>query len=133
MQAVDPAAGGIQQFRHDPNNPRSLSHDRTRTAYQDLQGRIWIGANNVINLYDSTTRSFKRYPNPAFPYAVYARPIGSDTKGKLWIDYGSGLSLLDPSNGTLRNFDGSCGLCGSTKDMKHHSRGAECFLQGLGG
>jgi signal transduction histidine kinase/ligand-binding sensor domain-containing protein/DNA-binding response OmpR family regulator len=128
----DPTTGRGQRFRHDPNNPRSLSHDRTRSTYQDPKGRIWVGANNVINLYDSAMNSFERYPNPAFPLANYAIPIGSDTKGRLWVDYGSGVSVLDLSTGAFKNFDASYGLCGRAIDIQN-LEGGRVLLTGTRG
>jgi signal transduction histidine kinase/DNA-binding response OmpR family regulator/ligand-binding sensor domain-containing protein len=132
LLVIDPATGMIQRLRHDPDNPRSLGHDRTRNSYQDPRGRIWVAAGNVINLYDSLAHSFEHFPNPAFPFAIYAKPIGSDAKGRLWVDYGNGISVLDPSTRTFRNFDASYGLCGRIVDMKN-LEGGSVLLSGSQG
>ncbi len=132
LLVIDPATGVILRLRHDPDNPRSLGHDRTRNSYQDPQGRIWIAAGNALNLYDSLTNSFERYPNPAFRFSIYAKPIGSDTKGRLWVDHGSGISVFDPSTRTFRNFDASYGLSGRIVDMKN-LEGGRVLLSGSQG
>ncbi len=115
----DPVTGKTDHFVHDPSNPRSLSHDRTRKAYQDPSGRIWVGAGNVVNLWDPATRAFTHYLNSAFTQSLLAGPIGSDRKGRLWVKYiGGSLSILDPSSGGVTNFDASDGVCGYVVDME---------------
>jgi signal transduction histidine kinase/DNA-binding response OmpR family regulator/streptogramin lyase len=116
----DPATGTTDHFVHDPSNPHSLSSDRACKAYQDPSGRIWIGAGIVINLWDSATRSFTRYPNLAFKEAIFVEPIGSDRKGRLWVTYQSGgLSILDRSGSEFTNLDPSDGVCGYVIDMEN--------------
>jgi signal transduction histidine kinase/DNA-binding response OmpR family regulator len=113
-----PATGQIEQFVHESNNTKSLSYSRTIQSYQDPHGRIWIGSRNVIELWDPATRSFKHYPNEEFKDAIYARPLGSDLKGRLWVSYdGTALGILDPATGIFSNFGYSSGLCGPS-DMK---------------
>jgi signal transduction histidine kinase/DNA-binding response OmpR family regulator/ligand-binding sensor domain-containing protein len=129
----DPATGTTDRFVHDPVNPRSLSHDRTRKTYQDPSGKVWVGAGNVINLWDPATRSFTRYPNAAPEASLLLAPIGSDRRGKLWVTSGYGaLSILDPSSGEFTNFDASDGVCGYVVDMENLDDG-RVLLAGLKG
>jgi signal transduction histidine kinase/DNA-binding response OmpR family regulator/ligand-binding sensor domain-containing protein len=108
---LDPITGKREQIRHDPANPRSLSNDHVRYTYEDAAGRVWIGAGNVIDLWDGATRSFTHYPNPEFRKALYADPLGSDSKGRIWVRYlQEGVSALDPATGIYNNFDGSDGI-----------------------
>jgi signal transduction histidine kinase/ligand-binding sensor domain-containing protein/DNA-binding response OmpR family regulator len=114
---LDPAAGTTQHFEHDPNNPRSLSHNCVRRIYRDSQGRIWIGS-NMLNLWEPETKSFKQFPNEAF-YNILTIPIGSDDNGRLWLcDVDKGFSVLDPVSGTFANFDYSDGIFGESMDMQ---------------
>ena len=115
----DPATGKTDRLGHDPSDPRSLSHDRICKTYQDPSGRIWVGAPNMINLWDPATRSFTRYPDFAFKQSLLLAPIGSDRNGRIWIKriYG-GLSILNPSSGEFASYDVSEGLCGSVYDME---------------
>lgn len=107
----DPKTGSAEQFRHNPADPRSLSNDHVRFTYQDSSGRVWVGAGNVINLWDPASRSFVRYNNPDFNKALFADPLGSDRKGRLWIAcLGAGLAILDPSTGIFENFDNAEGI-----------------------
>ena len=116
----DPATGTSDRFVHDPANPHSLSDDRIRKTYQDPSGRIWVAAKQVINLWDSAARSFTRYSNFASNQPLSITPIGSDRKGRVWINNGSeGLSILDPSSGKFTRFDASDGVCGYVVDMEN--------------
>jgi signal transduction histidine kinase/DNA-binding response OmpR family regulator/ligand-binding sensor domain-containing protein len=124
LYVLDPSTGRTERFSHDPSSPRSLSNDRTRLTYEDPTGRIWVGAGNVINLWDPTTRSFAHYSNPVFPKSVYAIPVGSDSKGRLWVKYTpGGLSILDPSSGIFTNLDYSDGICPAVRDIENLQAG----------
>ena len=114
----DLVKGVTDRLFHVPSDTRSLSHNLVWDVYEDPSRRIWVGAGNVINLWDSVSRSFSRYINPGFPDAASAHPIGSDSKRRLWVAYGKGLSILDPSTGQYRNFSTSDGLCRGISDME---------------
>ena len=115
----DPITGQTERFFHDPANPRSLSHDRTRKTYEDASGRIWVGAGNVINLWNPATSSFSHFSSSVSDRANIVRPIGSDQRGRLWIQYVSSdiVSVLDPLSGKFTHYDGSYGICGNVEDM----------------
>jgi signal transduction histidine kinase/DNA-binding response OmpR family regulator/ligand-binding sensor domain-containing protein len=133
VYVYDPVTGTTEHFVHDPSDARSLSSDRAVKTYQDPSGRIWIGAGTVINLWVPATRSFARYPNPAFQEAIFAEPIGSDRKGRLWVTYQSGgLSILDPARGEFTDFDGSDGICGYVIDMENLDDGRILLAGGTG-
>ncbi len=118
MYIYDPATGAEEYTVHLHSDSLSLSHDLTWDVYEDPQNRIWVGAGNVINLWDPHTRKFTRYSNPGFPDAAEAHPIGSDHKGRLWVRHDKGLSILDPSTGMFSNYDASDGLCFRVNDME---------------
>ena len=116
----DPSTGRTEHFAHDPLNPHSLSGDRARLTYVDPSGQVWVGAGPVINLWDPAIRSFTHYVNPLFPKSVFAIPVGSDSKGRLWVTYApGGLSILDPSSGRFTNLDYSDGVCGGVVDIEN--------------
>jgi signal transduction histidine kinase/ligand-binding sensor domain-containing protein/DNA-binding response OmpR family regulator len=134
LYVLDPSTGKTERFSHDSSNPHSLSSDRTRLTYEDPTGRIWVGcAGAAINLWDSATRSFTPFFNQAYPMAVLAHPLGSDSKGRLWVRYQpGGVSILDPSSGIFTNLDFSDGICGGVHDMESLQSG-RIFLAGWAG
>ena len=133
LYRIDPAIDSVEHFVHDEADPHSLSNDRTNNLFEDPQGRIWFGAVNVINLWNPSSRTFSRYPNPAFPEANRASVIGSDRKGRLWVSYSDGqLAMFDPSTALFVNFDASDGVCGGVIDMENLDDG-KVLLSGSGG
>jgi hypothetical protein len=71
IKVYDPESGETFNYLNTPTDSRSLSHNRVRATYEDPFGRIWVGANNVINLWDSTTGYFTRYSNTGFKDAGF--------------------------------------------------------------
>jgi signal transduction histidine kinase/ligand-binding sensor domain-containing protein/DNA-binding response OmpR family regulator len=112
----DSTTGNVHRISHDAADPLSLSHNRTSKIYEDASRRIWISAGNAINLRDPVTGSFTKYTSPVFERGNEAKPIGSDSKGRLWIS-DEQLSLLDPSSGMITDFDISDGVCDYVIDM----------------
>ena len=51
----------IENFRHNPQNPNSLSSNFTHRCCEDSVGNIWIGTFNGLNRYDPQSRKFIRY------------------------------------------------------------------------
>jgi signal transduction histidine kinase/ligand-binding sensor domain-containing protein len=105
LHVMDPSSGKIDHFEHDPNDTMSLSDLSAQATFQDSEGRIWIGCQD-LNLWNPETRSFTRLPNPAFPDVTGAPPLGSDPQGRLWVRYmGKGIGVLDPKTNLFANFD----------------------------
>jgi len=132
LTVFDPVTGTTDKFVNVPSDPHSLSRTLPQGPYEDHSGRIWVGGGTVINLWNPATRSFNRYPNPAFSvYDVY--PIGSDSKGRLWVIYANGdLSILDPSNGKYMNLSQDDGLCSSITNIVNLEDG-RILLSGFAG
>jgi ligand-binding sensor domain-containing protein len=58
------SALGVGQFihyRHDPNNPYSLSSDLAWSLYEDQAGILWIGVGNGLNKFDRAKHKFALY------------------------------------------------------------------------
>ncbi|MBL7065099.1 MAG: GAF domain-containing protein [Anaerolineae bacterium] len=85
------------RYQHDPDDPRSLSHDRVRAVFEDSAGRLWIGTQNGLDLFDRGRDQFVHYRhNASDPYSLSSNSIWSiyeDRTGILWFGtYGGGLS-----------------------------------------
>jgi|LGOV01.1.fsa_nt_gb ligand-binding sensor domain-containing protein len=49
-------------YRHDPDNPNSLSSNPMRVLYKDRSGDLWIGTEGGgLNRFDRETETFTRY------------------------------------------------------------------------
>ncbi len=110
-------AGTFQHFVHDPDNPKSLSDDRTRTLLFDQSGSLWVGTMGGINRVGDPLAQ-----NPEFEaYRHDPQRLGSlpddevwslkqDSEGNLWAGmWGGGLARLDnpdavPMDATFTRF-----------------------------
>ncbi len=108
----DPITGTTTRFAHVASDPRSLGEGSVRSIIQDSLGRIWVGAGNSVNLWNSATRSFTRYPNPTFADSWGCLPMRADRAGRLWIAYPESwaISILDPTTGNFTDLDSSRGF-----------------------
>lgn len=111
---VDGSQISFIRYRHDRNNPNSLSHDRVVSIYQDRSGVLWIGTDggglNRLALpassssrsgNDGSTPVFQHYRNdPNDPNSLsnnHVWSLSADRTGVLWIgtEFG-GVNKLDP-------------------------------------
>ena len=98
-------------FRHNQNDPNSLSHNHVRTIIEDDEGMLWIGTENGgLNRFDPQTEIFTTYQHePGNPTSLAHNTIFSsmvDNQGNLWL--GSlpqgGLNRFDPTTGEFANY-----------------------------
>lgn len=91
----------LTEFRHDPENLESLSHDAVTTIHRDSGGTVWVGTEKGLNWLDTETGIIQR----VFDHRLDQRSITQivETDGDLWIaTRGSGLFLLSTNNEWLR-------------------------------
>ena len=88
-------------YRHDPENPYSLSDDRIDCIYEDRSGVMWIGTyRHGLNRYDHRQEFFTRYSTAE---AIYA--IKQDRFGELWLGAGdAGLLRFDREGRLLAHY-----------------------------
>ena len=95
-------------FRHDPEDPHSLSDNRIVHLFEDAGGFLWVGTVNGLNRMDRSTGWVKRYAavagsdrhlNDGEISAGYAAPDGS-----IWVGtQHGGLNIItDPDNENAR-------------------------------
>jgi signal transduction histidine kinase/ligand-binding sensor domain-containing protein/DNA-binding response OmpR family regulator len=112
----DPQTNAFSGYRHDPRNPRSLSHDDVSDIFQDRQGRLWIATDGGgLNRLDRATGTFVRYRHdPRNPRSLghdAVSVIHEDPEGTLWIGtYGAGIDRFDPDTGTFDHVTEAHGL-----------------------
>ncbi len=97
-------------FRHDPGNPASISSDffnwAPRTIAEDQDGKIWVGTQNGLNLYDPLENTFVRYlSEPGNPNCISHGSIFTvfvDQENKIWTGTKAGwLNRLDKKTGGI--------------------------------
>jgi len=100
----------ITVFRHDPNDPNSLSNDNAGNLFIDRAGIIWIGTwGGGLNRLDPRTEQFTTYlHDPADPHSLShdrVQTIFEDSMGNLWVGTaGNGLDKFDRENEIFTNY-----------------------------
>jgi signal transduction histidine kinase/ligand-binding sensor domain-containing protein/DNA-binding response OmpR family regulator len=100
-------------FRHNMNDTSSISSNIIYCTFEDSKGRIWIGTNNKLNLYDPVRRIFLKYGNhEGFPSNVIYNIIEDDF-GYLWLSTNKGIIRYHPDEGTVKKYSTHHGLLSS--------------------
>ena len=89
LHRLDPQTGRVTSFRHDPDEPGSLSNDRVRAILEDDAQRLWVATPDGLNLFDRASGAFVRYGRDADnPQSLRDDDIMSlyqDRGGVLWV------------------------------------------------
>ena len=100
----------ITIFRHDRDDPSSLSSNAVVRCKRDQRDQIWfLTADGTIHRRDAETGRFIRYtPDLDDPFQEAGRGFTSvlaDSRGRVWIGtYGSGLLRYDPDDDAFTTF-----------------------------
>lgn len=93
----------LREYRHDPNNPNSLSGSYIYSLFKDREGQLWVGSNQSLDRLNPATEVFTHYRLPAADFEGWVSHITEDREGMLWLSTNHGLNRLDPATGkTIR-------------------------------
>jgi len=109
LARFDPLTEQFTIFRHDPDDPNSLSNPAATTICEDRDGVLWIGTPwDGLNRFDRATGAFTRYAHDGQdPHSLSGRIVTSileDRDGRLWVGTDRGLNLMDRSSGRFTRF-----------------------------
>ncbi|KAB1442785.1 hybrid sensor histidine kinase/response regulator [Pseudodesulfovibrio senegalensis] len=102
LLALERPSGRIKAvYRHEPDNPRSLSMDNIWYVLEDSRGDIWAGTSKRgLNRLDRSTGIVTRYlhsdDDPASLSHNRVRNIYEDSQGTIWVGTNGGLNRFDP-------------------------------------
>ncbi|MCS6995237.1 MAG: diguanylate cyclase [Anaerolineales bacterium] len=99
----------FKTYRHDPENPNSLTHNNTFALLQSRDGLIWVGTDpGGLNVYDPQTDTFRVYRHdPQDPYSLPNDSVWSLLEaqdGSIWVGTRNGLGRLDRQTGRFKNY-----------------------------
>jgi len=104
----DRAAGRAIAFRHNDNEPSSLSDDFIASICEDAAGILWIGTSNGLNKLDALSQRFPVYYRSARSLPeLAANSISAfceDAAGTLWIGSDKGINEWQRRTGTMTTF-----------------------------
>jgi len=87
----------LREFRHDAENPKSLSGSYVNALLKDRAGMLWIASDSFLDRYNPATETFARYGAGWLNSQV--GHIGQDSAGTIWLSTSQGLYGLDPASG----------------------------------
>ena len=102
-------SGTIKNYRHDPQNPKSLGNNNVNRIYKDPEGTLWLSTSGGLNRFDEKTETFTRYVFELNNESSIAwndiSNLLTDQDGNFWVGtYGGGLHLMDKKNGTFTRY-----------------------------
>lgn len=108
LDRLDPS-GGMQHFRHDPDDASSISDSYTLAVFEDADGAIWVGTDSGgVNRFDEETasfRSFRRSTTGGGLTSDRVRSFWQESPSTIWIGTAAGLARLDPAKETFTTVD----------------------------
>jgi signal transduction histidine kinase/ligand-binding sensor domain-containing protein len=146
LSEFDPATGAFTYHQHgwDPETgmpeQHTLSSNFVRDVFEDAWGRLWVGTQDGLNIFDRDTGQWHSLQhNPDEPHSLshdWVMSLYGDQSGMLWVGtQGGGLSRLvlsadgtsvvkgfDPATWTFTHYREQDGLANDTvRDMLEHA------------
>ena len=108
LDRYDPATGRFAHYRHDPDNPNSLSNHNINYLYREPDGPLWIATFEGLNRYEPASDTFTRYlHDPSDSTGLASDWVGAvhqDQRGRLWVATRNAVSRLDPATGRFTHY-----------------------------
>ena len=104
----------VTAFRHNPNDPHSLSENSVLSLYKDRSGILWLGTYDGINKYVPAKKKFEYYTfNPKDDNSlsnIRVRSFSEDRNGRIWIATQGGLDRYDPATERFTRYNAGTGV-----------------------
>jgi ligand-binding sensor domain-containing protein/signal transduction histidine kinase/DNA-binding response OmpR family regulator len=115
----NPRSGEWKVFSHDPENEKSLPHDKIISIYEDSRKNLWITSEGGgFCRYLPEDESFISYTaKDGLPNDVVYK-ILEDDKGNFWFTTNKGLSCFNPENRAIKTYTLADGLLGNQFNYK---------------
>jgi ligand-binding sensor domain-containing protein/serine phosphatase RsbU (regulator of sigma subunit) len=129
----------VTNYRHDKDNPKTLSNDIVTDIHEDEDGFIWLTTESGLNRFDPIKESFTSYFEKDGLPSAQLMSIEEDQSGNLWIGSINGISKLEKRNDSDKfifiNYDTEDGLQGYifNRHASFISHDGEMFFGGRNG
>ncbi len=131
---LDRPTGVWHFYKHDVNDPNSLSHNWVSSVHEDRAGTLWVGTfGGGLNRFDPQRETFIHYGEKDRLASDQISGILEDDRGFLWLGTANGLSKFDPRNETFTNHGADRGLPVTNFDVALKSPSGEMFFGGING
>ncbi len=106
----NPHTGNKGFYKHQDDNPNSLSSNVITGIFEDSKKRLWISTEHGLNLFDRKTQKFKNYyKTDGLPTNIICSILEEDDQ-TLWISTSNGLVHFDPTKETFKTYTKTNGL-----------------------
>ena len=110
FDAADEArtSGRFVTYRHDPEDPSSLCHDRVWRILEEPSGAFWVATGRGLCLFDRESGTFERFvhhpdDSTSLSHDV-VRTLYVDSGGVLWVGTSGGLNRFNRLSKTFERF-----------------------------
>lgn len=114
LNRIDPTTNSVKNYKNNPNDNNSLSHNGILDIQQDSQGMIWFATPEGINKFDPITETFTRYSETDGLPTNLTEGIVEGDDGEMWIATQNGLSQMvinkNLNKATFINYNSTDGL-----------------------
>jgi signal transduction histidine kinase/ligand-binding sensor domain-containing protein/DNA-binding response OmpR family regulator len=83
----------FQVYKHERNNPRTLTDNYIKRIFEDSHGDLWVGTINGLNKFNKKDGSFTRFFNEG--QGIHIIHIFEDSRKRLWLGTSNGLALFN--------------------------------------
>jgi ligand-binding sensor domain-containing protein len=110
------------RYKHDPQNPNSLSDDAVFCITEDHTGKLWFGTDHGgLNILDAKEGKFYTYaPNASDPWCISSQSVGvfyRDANDMIWLGtFNGGINLA-----TVQKFGHHRNSGGDGKGLNHNN------------
>ena len=74
---------------------------------EDHLGRLWVGTDDGLNLYDATTERFTRFTTTKGMTENAIISLQEDDDGNIWVATEAGISHVNGNTGVIINYNQS--------------------------
>ena len=107
IAVVDTQSLQVRHIHHDSKLPHSLRDDLTLKLFQDRSGLVWVGSGTGPGIYNPQSAILTVFGDAAGRRGLPSSWISvllPTTDGHVWMgSIESGIDIVDPSTGTVRN------------------------------
>ncbi len=87
-------------YKHDDQDPNSLSDSRIKDIEEDAQGNLWIATVNGLNRFDREKNRFTHFRNIGQSNEI--NDLFIDGQNRMWVASSNGLFLFDAASGKFK-------------------------------
>ncbi len=95
-------------YKHDPEDPLTLSDSYISAIYEDQNGDLWIGTRSGLDRFDRAAGIFTHFQHdpddPSSLGGTWVTAIHEDLRGRFWVGTIAGLDLFDRETNSFTHY-----------------------------